>query len=92
MRASITSGARASPKGATIMVKEVRSPWSSEGNIRPTEAPGRSPLSSRADRLGGHIARFTGKGITPPNLMRRDSDLSLKTSNAKFPPGDNRFR
>jgi hypothetical protein len=75
-------------------ISEVRSPWSHEGG-RATGAGrpiGQSPLSTpRADRAGGHILAHAGKSpITDPKLMRRDSDLTLQTSNAKFPPGDNR--
>jgi hypothetical protein len=77
------------------MVKEVRSPWSSEGNIRPIEAPGRSPLSRpRADAAGHLGPHVGGKGWTP--LARRhDGDLSFQRSNAQpsdfgLPVGDRR--
>jgi hypothetical protein len=74
------------------MPTEVRSPWSHEGGrTSSADRPiGRSPLSSRAD---AHIAPHVGKNALRHAPRRQDSDLSLQTSNAKFPSdGDNRFR
>jgi hypothetical protein len=73
------------------MAKTVASP--ANRDVRPSDRRGESP-SVRSDRAGGHILPHVAKSpLTNEKLVRRDSDLSLKTSNARFPSdGDNRFR
>jgi hypothetical protein len=75
-------------------ISTVNSPWSTRDN-----EPRRNEtaiMHSRADRAGGHLSRFTGKGAISPKLLRRDNgDLSLQHGGSfrNFPrDGDNRFR
>jgi hypothetical protein len=58
------------------MVREVRSPWSSDGNEpRRGESPGAYSSPSNAARAdGGHIARVLGRGGYGPVSQRRDSN------------------
>jgi hypothetical protein len=75
-------------------------PWSTTGNEeRRGESPGcrSNPDGAkyRADRLGGHIAPHTGKGVTPQRLMRDDGagDLHVRheggsSSFRNFPAAD----
>jgi hypothetical protein len=80
-------------------ISTVKSPWCSEGNTARSadNPPGRSPLSTRADRAGGHLSTLLGKGAISSKLLRRGDDGDHVFQHAggfeNFPgEGNNRFK